>query len=85
MIEVSAPTIILFCVIRNDVDDLYKWQTFRPSSLHQRQISHAERIAEPHADRIADPHAKSGTDEGYWAEMFAIYINHQDLHGLHKR
>ena len=30
VIEASVPTIILFCVIR-DVDDLYKWQTFRPS------------------------------------------------------
>ena len=29
------------CVIREDVDDLYEWQTFRPSSLHQHQISHA--------------------------------------------
>ena len=28
--------------IREDVDDLYKWQTFRPSGLHQRQISHAD-------------------------------------------
>ena len=42
VIEASVPTIILFCVIREDVDDLYKWQTFRPSSLHQRQILHAD-------------------------------------------
>ena len=39
VIEASIPTIILFCVICEDVDDLYKRQTFRPSSLHQRQIS----------------------------------------------
>ena len=69
MIEVSVPTIILFCVICKDVDDLYKWQTFWPSSLHQHQISHA----------------KFGADEGYWAKTSFIYINHQHLRGLHKR
>ena len=73
VIEASFPTIILFCVIREDVGDVCKWQTFWPSSLHLRQISHA------------DPHAKSGTDEGYWAETSAIYINHQHLRRLHKR
>ena len=35
VIEASVPMIILFCVILEDVDDLYKWQTFRPSSLHR--------------------------------------------------
>ena len=39
MIEASVPTMIIFlCKIREDVVDLYKWQMFRPSSLHQRQI-----------------------------------------------
>ena len=33
---------ILFCVIREDVDDLYKWQTFWLSGLHRSQISHAD-------------------------------------------
>ena len=28
--------------IREDVDDLYKWQTFRRTSLYQSQISHAD-------------------------------------------
>ena len=28
--------------IREDVVDLYERQTFRPSSLHQRQILHAD-------------------------------------------
>ena len=28
--------ILLFCVIRKDVDYLYKWQTFHPKALHQR-------------------------------------------------
>ena len=32
----------LLCKIREDVGDLYKWQMFRPSGLHQRQISHAD-------------------------------------------
>ena len=38
----SVPTIILFCVIRKDVDNLYKWQTFWPKGLHQSQILHAD-------------------------------------------
>ena len=45
VVEASVPTIILFCVIHEDVDDLYKWQMYRPSSLHQRQISHEETSA----------------------------------------
>ena len=45
VVEASVPTIILFCVIREDVDDLYKWQTFWPSGLHHRQISHAANLA----------------------------------------
>ena len=32
--------ILLFCVIRKDVDDLYKRQTFRCKGLHQSQILH---------------------------------------------
>ena len=38
-VKASIPTIILFSVIRKDVDDLYKWKTFRPTGLHQSQIS----------------------------------------------
>ena len=34
--------ISLLCKICEDVDDLYKWQTFRPGGLHQRKISHAD-------------------------------------------
>ena len=71
VVEASIPTIILFCAIHEDVDDLYKWQPFRPSGLHQSQISHT--------------HAKSGANEGHWAETSAIYINHQHFRGLHKR
>ena len=41
VVEASIPTILLFCVIRKDVDYLYKWQTFWPRGLHQSQISHA--------------------------------------------
>ena len=41
VIEANVPTIILFCVVCKDVD-LYKWQTFQPSTLHQRQFSHAD-------------------------------------------
>ena len=67
VVEAGVPTIILFCGIREDVDDLYKWQTFWHSGLHQSQISYVE------------------CDEGHWAEMSAIYINHQHLCGLHKR
>ena len=40
VVEASVPTIILFCVIRKDVDNLITWQTFRPKGLHQSQISH---------------------------------------------
>ena len=29
--------------------------------------------------------AKSGADEGYWAEMSAIYINHQHLRGFYTK
>ena len=43
MIKASVSTMILFCVkIHEDVDDLYKWQTFWPSSLHQCQILHVD-------------------------------------------
>ena len=28
VVEASVPTIILFCVIHEDIDDLYKWPTF---------------------------------------------------------
>ena len=44
VIEASIPTIILFCVIRGDIDDLYKWKTLQSSSVHQCHILHA-RIA----------------------------------------
>ena len=53
------------CKICEDVDDLYKWQTFRPSGLH--------------------PRGKSGTDEGHWAEMFAIYINYRHIRGFYTK
>ena len=42
VVETSVPTIILFCVICKDVDNLYKWQTLRPKGLHHSQISHAD-------------------------------------------
>ena len=42
VVEASVPTIILFCIIRKDVDKLYKWQMFWPNGLHQSQISHAD-------------------------------------------
>ena len=74
MIEASVPALIVFRVIREDVDDLYKWKTFWLSSLHQRQISHMDH-----------QHAKSGTDEGYSAKTSAIYINLQHLRRLHKK
>ena len=34
---------------------------------------------------ISHPHVKSGSDEGYWAEMSAIYINHQHLRGFYTK
>ena len=46
VIEASVPMIILFCVIRKDVDDLYEWQTFRPSSLHLYKLSTSSRITQ---------------------------------------
>ena len=51
------------------VDDLYKWPTFPPSGLHQRQILHVE----------------SGADEGHWAETSSIYTNHQHLRGFYTK
>ena len=42
IVEASAPTIILFSVIRKDVDNLYKRQIFRPRGFHQSQILHAD-------------------------------------------
>ena len=70
MIEVGVPImILLLCKIRKDVGNLYKWQTFWPSSLRPRQISHV----------------KSGADEGYWAETSAIYTNHQHLRGFYTK
>ena len=71
VVEASIPTIILFCVICKDVDNLYKWQTFRPKSLHQSQILHV--------------HVKSGSAEGLWTETSPIHINYQHLCGLHKK
>ena len=70
VIEASVSTIILFCVIHEDFDDLYQWQTFRPSSFHQRQISSLCRCY---------------NDERYWVETSPIYINHQHLRRLHNR
>ena len=69
VVEANIPTIILFCVIHEDVDYLYKWQTFWPSGLHQSQI----------------PHVKSGSDEGRWTKTSAIYINNQHLCRLRKK
>ena len=71
VVDVSIPTIILFCVVHEDVDDLYKRQTFQPSGLCQSRISHADNFA------CTVPHAKSGFDEAHWEEMSTIYINHQ--------
>ena len=42
IVEVSVHKIILFCVISKDVNNLYKWQTFRLKGLHQSQILHAD-------------------------------------------
>ena len=42
IVKTSAPTIIFFCVILKDVDNLYKWKTFRPKGLHQSQVLHAD-------------------------------------------
>ena len=36
IVEASVPMIILFCVIRKDVDNLYKWQMLQTKSLHQK-------------------------------------------------
>ena len=35
------PMIILFSVFCKDVGNLYKWLTFQPEGLYQRQILHA--------------------------------------------
>ena len=53
-VEASILTLILFRVILEDVDDLYKWQTFRPSGLYQSHISHVELAM-----------MTSGSDEGH--------------------
>ena len=34
IVKASVPTIILFCVIRKDVGNSYKWQTFWPKVCH---------------------------------------------------
>ena len=78
VVEVSVPTILLFCVIHKDVDYLYKWQTFRPKSVHQSQISHAK-----FQSQIS--HAKFDSDEGLWNETSAIYINNHHLCESHRR
>ena len=39
VVEASILTIILFCVICKDVDDLYKWQRFRPSDIRMRNLA----------------------------------------------
>ena len=64
MIEASVPTIILFCVIREDVDDLYKWQMFQPSSLHQRQILHADHMKNCTVVSFSTIHVPFCTDGG---------------------
>ena len=38
VVEANVPTIILFCVICKDIENLYKWQTFRPKGFYQSQI-----------------------------------------------
>ena len=40
IVEVSVPTIILFCVICKGVDNLYKWKMFQLKGLHQSQVLH---------------------------------------------
>ena len=44
VVEASVPTMILFCVIRKDVYNLYKWKTFRLKDLRIRpsKISNAD-------------------------------------------
>lgn len=37
--------IILFCVIRKDVNNLYKWKTFQPKGLHLCEVLHADDLA----------------------------------------
>ena len=44
IVEAHVSTIILFCVICKDVDNLYKLQMFRPKGLHQSQILHVVRF-----------------------------------------
>ena len=63
--------------LHEEIDDLYKWQTFRHTGLHQNHISHSDH----HYPRVEDhlPHVKSGSDEVLCAETPAIYINHQNL------
>ena len=42
VVEVSVRTIIFMYKILEDVDDLYKWQVFRRTSLHHCRISHVD-------------------------------------------
>ena len=42
VVESGVPTIVLYRVIRKDVVNLYKQQTFRPRGLLQSQVSHVD-------------------------------------------
>ena len=40
----SIPTIVFYCVVRKDVDNLYKQQAFWPKGLHHNQVSLADNL-----------------------------------------
>ena len=82
VIEASVPTIIVFCVKSAKMLMIHiNGRRFGPVAF----ISAKFRMR---IDIFASeylPHAKSGADEGYWAEMSLIYINHRHLRGFYTK
>ena len=77
VVEASVLTIVLFCVkFAKDVDDLlYKWKTFRRTSLHQSQISDEGLCAETSAIYVNCQHLRGFyTKENYRGNARLDYI-----------
>ena len=70
VVELSISTIILFCVTSAKMLMIY---------INGRHFGAQAFI------RAKYPHVKSGSVEGHWAEMSAIYINHQHLRGFYTK
>ena len=62
MVEASVPTMILFCVKFAEMLIYTNGRRFGPVAFISARFAYGSAC-------------KSGTDEGYWAEMSAVYIN----------